>query len=61
MCCIEGKVQLLALEAPPEPLQRLLTSDDHDAKTFQDEIWKYNRALAFTSLRVEEDHSVNQG
>ena len=61
MCCIEGKVWLPALEALPEPLQQLLTSDDHDAETFQDEIWKYNWALAFISLGVEEDHSVNQG
>ena len=38
MCCMEGKVQLMALEAPPEPLQWLLTSDDHNAKTFRDEI-----------------------
>ena len=61
MCCIEGKVQLPALEAPPEPLRWLLTTGGHDATTFWDEIWKYNRALSFTSLGVDEDHSVNQG
>ena len=58
---MEGKVQLPALEAPPEPLRCLLTSGDHDVKTFRDEIWKYNWALAFTSLGVDKDHSVNQG
>ena len=58
---MEGKVWLPALEAPPEPLQRLLTSADHNAKTFCDDIWKYNHALSFTSLRVDEDHSVNHG
>ncbi|KIM40031.1 hypothetical protein M413DRAFT_29163, partial [Hebeloma cylindrosporum] len=61
MCCMEGKVQLPALEAPPEPLRQLLTSEDRSAKTFRDEIWKYNRAFAFTSLGVDEDHSVNHG
>ena len=61
MCCIEGKVQLPALEALPEPLQQLLTTGGHNVTTFWDEIWKYNQALAFTSLGVNEDHSVNQG
>ena len=61
MCCMEGKVQLPALETLPEPLQQLLTFDDCNATMFQNEIWKYNCALAFTSLGVNEDHSVNQG
>ena len=61
MCCMEGKVWLPALEAPPETLQHLLTSAHHDAKTFCDDIWKYNCALSFTSLGVNEDHSVNHG
>ena len=58
---MEGKVQLPALGALPEPLQWLLTSDDRNATMFQDEMWRYNHALAFTSLGVNEDHSVNQG
>lgn len=31
------------------------------AKEFRDHIWEYNRTLAFTSLGVEEDYSVNDG
>ena len=58
-CCYEGWVHLLALEAPPEPLHTLLTSNNHESKSFWEDIWKYNRALAFTSLGVNEDHSIN--
>jgi hypothetical protein len=62
MCCSEGKVDLgPALEAPPEPLRTLLTSPTRDAVHFREEMWKYNRALAFTSLGVDEDHNVNKG
>jgi len=60
-CCNSGKVHLAPLEDPPEPLRRLLTSDDRNAIKFRDEIWKFTRAFAFTSLGVQEDHSVNQG
>ena len=60
-CCSEGRVHLPALEAPPEPLCTLLSSDDHDSTSFRENIWKYNRALAFTSLGVTEDHSINRG
>ena len=60
-CCSEGRVHLPASEAPPEPLHTLLTSDDNDSKSFREDIWKYNRALAFTSLGVTEDHSINRG
>jgi hypothetical protein len=54
-------VRLPALEAPPDPLRTLLTSNDNNSKSFREDIWKYNRALAFTSLGVTEDHSINQG
>ena len=60
-CCSEGRVHLPASEAPPEPLRTLLTSDDNHSKSFREDIWKYNRALAFTSLGVTEDHSINRG
>lgn len=60
-CCSEGRVHLPALEVPPEPIHTLLTSDDCDSKSFREDIWKYNRALAFTSLGVTEDHSINRG
>jgi hypothetical protein len=60
-CCYQGRVRLLAQEAPPEPLHTLLTSNNHESKSFWEDIWKYNRALAFTSLGVNEDHSINCG
>ena len=60
-CCLEGRVCLPALEAPPDPLCTLLTSNDNNSKSFQENIWKYNQALAFMSLGVMEDHSINQG
>ena len=60
-CCSEGRVHLPALEVPPEPIHTLLTSDDRDSKSFREDIWKYNQALAFTSLGVTEDHSINRG
>lgn len=60
-CCAEGRVHLPALEAPPEPLRSLLTSDNRESKSFQEDIWKYNRAFAFTSLGVTEDHAINCG
>ncbi|PPQ82287.1 hypothetical protein CVT25_008437 [Psilocybe cyanescens] len=60
-CCMGGKVQLPTLQEPPEPLRQLLTAQDQEAVKFRDEIWKYNRAFAFTSLGVSEDHSVNEG
>ena len=60
-CCAEGQVHLLALEVPPEPLHTLLTSDNYESKSFQEDIWKYNCAFAFTSLGVTEDHSINCG
>lgn len=60
-CCSHGQVQLSYLQRPPEPLLQLLTQNDAQAKNFKEHIWEYNRALAFTSLGVTEDHSVNRG
>ena len=45
---------------PPEILKVLLESNDHQGKDFRENIWKYNRAFAFTSLQVTEDHTVNE-
>jgi hypothetical protein len=52
---------LPALEQPPPVLLTLLTATTRKAVKFREEIWKYNRAFAFTSLGVNEDHSVNVG
>ena len=61
LCCLEGKIRLPPLEKAPQPLHDLLTSQDAHAVKFRTEISKYNRTFAFTSLGVNEDHSVNNG
>ncbi|TEB33578.1 hypothetical protein FA13DRAFT_1597258, partial [Coprinellus micaceus] len=61
ICCDSGQVQLPLLHRPPQPLYQLFTEDTAQAKEFRDNIWKYNRAFAFTSLQVREDHSINNG
>lgn len=60
-CCDHGTVELPTLQDPPERLQALFTGTDAQAKNFRDYIWEYNRALAFTSLGVKEDHKINNG
>ena len=57
---MKGKIRLPALGEPPEPLCGLLTSNECTAVKFWEDMWKYNQAFAFTSLGVQEDHSVNQ-
>ncbi|KAH6894855.1 hypothetical protein BKA70DRAFT_1117406, partial [Coprinopsis sp. MPI-PUGE-AT-0042] len=59
-CCDRGQVQLPTLERPPAPLDSYLESQTPSAKKFRDDIWKYNRALAFTSLGVNQDHTINE-
>jgi hypothetical protein len=60
VCCNSGHVVLPLLRDPPYVLKALLQDSDHQAKDFRENIWKYNRAFAFTSLQVIEDHSVNE-
>ncbi|KAJ7673753.1 hypothetical protein DFH06DRAFT_1035878, partial [Mycena polygramma] len=60
ICCNHGKVQLERLEAPPEPLHRLLVGNDAQAQDFRHHITQYNAALAFTSLGVSDDKHVNR-
>jgi hypothetical protein len=61
ICFPGGRVSLTLLQPPPEPLQSLLTFMYRPAVKFREDIWKYNRALSFTSLGVHEDRSVNKG
>jgi hypothetical protein len=60
LCCNSGKVVLPFLRDPPRTLKALLERNDRQGKDFRENIWKYNRAFAFTSLQVTEDHSVNE-
>ena len=59
MCCNSGKVQLL-LREPPDFLKSLLDGGHRLAVEFRENLWKYNCAFTFTSLRVSEDHSINE-
>jgi hypothetical protein len=60
LCCAQGKVTLPLLAPPPEPLRRLLTGNEADAKDFHQRIRSYNNALTFTSVGVDLDTSVAQ-
>ncbi|KAJ6449280.1 hypothetical protein C8R45DRAFT_1057315 [Mycena sanguinolenta] len=60
-CCNQGKVVLPTLQAPPAALELLYTSANTQAKEFRKNIAQYNTALSFTSLGVNEDHSINNG
>ncbi|KAJ3831950.1 hypothetical protein F5878DRAFT_729527 [Lentinula raphanica] len=59
MCCKHGEVQIPLLPSPPDYLQLLFTSQDLQAKEFRENIAQYNAALAFTSVGVSTDESVN--
>ncbi|KAJ6566058.1 hypothetical protein B0H19DRAFT_1024942 [Mycena capillaripes] len=60
ICCDHGKVQLETLDEPPEPLRRLFVGADAQAIEFRTHITQYNSALAFTSLGVLDDKSINR-
>ncbi len=60
-CCNSGKVSLPLLQLPPPALLDLFVADRPDTKEFHTNMWQYNRALAFTSLSAQEDHSINTG
>ncbi len=60
LCCAQGKVTLPLLAPPLEPLRRLLTSKETDAKDFRQHIRSYNSALAFTFVGANLDTSVAQ-
>lgn len=50
MCCSSGKVQLLPLEPPPEPLHSLLMNHHTEHAHFMDHIRKYNGCFQMTSF-----------
>ncbi|EAU91301.2 hypothetical protein CC1G_13042 [Coprinopsis cinerea okayama7 len=60
-CCAQNQIQLPQLPRPPYPLDRYLTEQDPVSRKFREDIWKYNRTFLFTSLGVQQDHSVNRG
>ena len=61
MCCFSGKISLPKLHNPPPELNGFLRGMDDASKKFRKNIWKYNNALAMTSIGVTQDHAINQG
>ncbi|KAF9487297.1 hypothetical protein BDN71DRAFT_1485350 [Pleurotus eryngii] len=59
-CCNHGKVELPPPHPPPDTLRLLLDADDPQSREFRANIRMYNMALAFMSLGVKQDHSINQ-
>jgi hypothetical protein len=60
MCCTSGKIKLPRLADPPGEILNLLSGQDPISKQFCENIWKYNNALAMTSLGCNVDESVNR-
>jgi hypothetical protein len=60
LCCNSGKVVLPLFRDPPPALKGLIEGDNRQSREFRENIWKYNRTFAFTSLQVTEDHSINE-
>lgn len=58
-CCQRGHISLSLQSHPPETLYRLLENNDDEGKEYCSNIWQYNMALTFTSLRVSKDKTVN--
>jgi hypothetical protein len=60
-CCSGGRVDLPVLEDPPEPLARLLTSDDEDAREFRLHARHYNNVFAMASLHADDEFHPDEG
>lgn len=50
MCCASGKVVLIPLSSPPEPLKSLLSGQSDDSKLFLRKIRKLNSCFQMTSF-----------
>lgn len=50
LCCVNGKVRLPALAAPPEPLRTLLSGVGQESNHFLANIQKYNNCFQMTSF-----------
>ena len=57
-CCANGKVSLPLSREPPPTLLQLYTQSSSEATEFKDNIVQYNSALAFTSVGVSADHTL---
>ena len=61
MCCGHGHVVIPLLPNPPPSLHELYIDQSTQAQEFRSNIVLYNRALTFTSMRVNQDFEVNNG
>lgn len=61
MCCINGRVQLPELRAPPATLSNLLLQSNPRSKQFQHNIRSYNMMFSFTSLGGKIETNINTG
>ena len=55
MCCCGGKVKLLSLKLPPEPLGPLMTGMTARSKHFLENIRKYNSCFQMTSFGTTKE------
>lgn len=54
-CCLQGKIRLPPLIAPPLMLKALYDGNDEQSKSFRQHTREYNAANAFTSLGATLD------
>ncbi|KAF7124123.1 hypothetical protein RHSIM_Rhsim12G0094200 [Rhododendron simsii] len=60
-CCLQGKIKLPSLIAPPLALQELYDGNDERSKSFRHHTREYNATNAFTSLGAKLDTRMLNG
>ncbi|KAJ7234903.1 hypothetical protein B0H12DRAFT_998756, partial [Mycena haematopus] len=60
-CCLNGKVVLPAIRAPPRDLLELFNGTSNHSSHFKKNIRAYNAAFALASLGVTVDNTVQDG
>ena len=59
-CCINGLVQIEPMRPLPEPLNTLMNADNREAKTFQNELRRWNSLFAFASIWFNMDNRTSE-
>jgi hypothetical protein len=55
ICCLNGKIKLPQLKAPPKEIQKLLTESTPRAMHFRQKTWQYNMAFAMISFGADKN------